>query len=411
MKFLGKNIAHFVLLLVFAACTSSAPTEVEPENVYYTCSMDPQVMEKRPGTCPICKMELVRIEIDPNQKQGELKLSDEQIRLANIQTDTVRLRPLGEEITLSATLKENQNLVNVVSARISGRLERLFVRNIGERVRAGQPLFELYSEQLAAAQQDYLLTRQSQKRYANEPGFARIAEAARQKLLLWGMNEAQIAELEQSEKPANTIVFYSNYSGIATETPVAEGDYVAEGSPVLRLADFRTLWVEAQLYVSDLPFLAKSGGEALIEIPAFTEKKLRGKVSFVNPALESSSKIVILRVEISNQTGDLQPGMQAWLTLKGKARNAVAVPTNALIQGKDGATVWLKKTSGAFESRMVAPGTTNRDFTEIKEGLRVGEAVVVAGAYLLHSELVFKKGANPMAGHKMSGEGGGHEGH
>ncbi|MDX2135784.1 MAG: efflux RND transporter periplasmic adaptor subunit [Saprospiraceae bacterium] len=401
-----------ILLLALATCKKNAPTESVPENVYYTCSMDPQVMEKRPGTCPICKMDLTRIEIDPNQKQGEVKLSDEQIRLANIQTDTARLHPLGEEITLSATLKENQNFVNVVSARISGRIERLFVRNIGEPVQAGQPLFEIYSEQLAAAQQDYLLARQSQKRFAEtEPNFTRIAEAARQKLLLWGMTEAQIAELEQSGKPANTLVFYSNYSGIATETPVSEGDYVVEGSPVLRLADLQTLWAEAQLYVSDLPFLAKGGGGAMVEIPSFSEKKLRGKVSFVNPALENSSKIVMIRVEILNAGGDLQPGMQAWLTLKSKTRSSIAVPTNALIWGKDGASIWLRKPYGAFESRMVVPGTTNRDFTEIKEGLLAGEAVVISGAYLLHSELVFKKGTNPMAGHNMSGEGGGHKGH
>ena len=190
---------------------------------------------------------------------------------------------------------------------------------------------------------------------------------------------------------------------------VAEGDYVAEGSPVLRVANLGTLWAEGQLYVSDLPFLAKTG-EALVEIPSISDQKLRGVVSFVNPSLEASSKIVMVRVEIPNPNGDYQPGMQAWMTLKGKVRNAIAVPTNALIQGKDGATVWLKNASGAFESRMVTMGKTNRDFTEIKAGLESGEVVVVSGAYLLHSELVFKKGANPMAGHDMEG-GGEHEGH
>lgn len=387
------------------ACNKST-SEAVPENVYYTCSMDPQVMEKKPGTCPICKMDLVRVEVDPNQKAGELKLSEQQIQLANIQTDTVRLRPLGEEITLSATLKENQNLVNVVTSRIAGRVERLFVRNIGEPVRAGQAVFELYSEELAAAQQDYLLALQSKKRYADtEPNFARIADAARNKLLLWGMTERQIADLEQSGKPGSTLSFYSKYSGIATEVSVAEGDYVAEGSPVLRLADLSTVWADAQLYVSDLPFLGKIG-EALVEIPSVSDQKLRGVVSFVNPSLEASSKIVMVRVEIPNPVGNYQPGMQAWMTLKGKARNAVAVPTNALIQGKDGATIWLKNPSGGFESRMVLTGTTNRDFTEIKSGLRAGETVVVSGAYLLHSELVFKKGANPMEGHEMGGESG-----
>jgi Cu(I)/Ag(I) efflux system membrane fusion protein len=408
MSYLIKNVALTVLLLTAAACNESPP-EAVPENVYYTCSMDPQVMEKKPGTCPICKMDLVRVEVDPNQKAGELKLSEQQIQLANIQTDTVRLRPLGEEITLSATLKENQNLVNVVTSRIAGRVERLFVRNIGEPVRAGQAVFELYSEELAAAQQDYLLALQSKKRYADtEPNFARIADAARNKLLLWGMAERQIADLELNGKPGNTLTFYSKYSGIATEVSVAEGDYVAEGSPVLRLANLGTLWAEAQLYVSDLPFLAKTG-EALVEIPSISDQKLRGVVSFVNPSLEASSKIVMVRVEIPNPNGDYQPGMQAWMTLKGKVRNAIAVPTNALIQGKNGATVWLKNASGAFESRMVTMGKTNRDFTEITEGLQAGEVVVVSGAYLLHSELVFKKGANPMAGHDMGGgEHGGH---
>lgn len=389
-----------MLLFAVASCKEAAP-EAVPENVYYTCSMDPQVMEKKPGTCPICKMDLVRVEIDPNQKAGELKLSEQQVQLANIQTDTVRLRPLGEEVTLSATLKENQNGINTVTARVPGRVERLFVRNVGEPVRAGQAVFELYSEQLSAAQQDYLLALQSKKRYTDtDPNFARIADAARNKLLLWGMTEAQIAEVEKSGQVKNTLTFYSKYAGIATEVSVAEGDYVAEGSPLLRLADLRNLWAEAQLYVSDMPFLSQTS-EALLEIPSFPERKLRGKVSFVNPALEASSKIVMVRVEIPNPSGDYQPGMQAWMTLKGKVRSAIAVPTNALIQGKDGATVWLKNAGGAFESRMVTMGKTNRDFTEIKAGLEAGEVVVVSGAYLLHSELVFKKGANPMQGHDM----------
>lgn len=400
-----------ILLLTFAACKKSAPTETLPDNVFYTCSMDPQVMEKRPGTCPICKMDLVRVEIDPNQKAGELRLSEQQIQLANIQTDTVRLRPLGDEITLPAVLKENQNGISTLTARVPGRIERLFVRNVGEPVRAGQAVFELYSEQLAAAQQDYLLALQSQKRYAEtDPNFARIADAARQKLLLWGMTGAQISKVEQHGQPKNTLTFYSPHTGIATEVPIAEGDYVAEGSPVVRLADLRNLWAEAQLYVSDLPSLGQTR-EALLEIPAFPERRLRGKVSFVNPALETSSKIILVRAEIANPAGDYQPGLQAWMTLKGKTRPAIAVPTNALIRGKDGATIWLKNANGAFGSRMVTAGKTNRDFTEITDGLRPGEVVVTAGAYLLQSELVFKKGANPMAGHDMDAGGSGHSGH
>src|SRR5688572_22878943 len=110
----------FIASLTVAGCKKNA-VETVPDNVYYTCSMDPQVMEKKPGSCPVCKMDLVRVEIDPNQESGEIMLSDQQIRLANIQTDTVRFYPLGEERTLSATLKENQAGINIISSKIEGR--------------------------------------------------------------------------------------------------------------------------------------------------------------------------------------------------------------------------------------------------------------------------------------------------
>lgn len=399
------------LLLSFVACKKTAPAEVRPDNVFYTCSMHPQVMEKKPGKCPICHMDLIQVESHPNQQAGQLILNDEQLRLANIQTDTMRLRPLGREITLSATLKENQNLVGVVTARISGRIERLFIRNTGEPVRVGQAIFELYSEPLAVAQQDYLLALQSKKRYADtDPTFTRIADAARNKLLLWGMSETQINEVEQSGQVKNTLTFYSKYAGVATEVSVGEGDYVAEGSPVLRLTDLRSLWAEAQFYVSDLPFLSQTN-DALLEIPTFPERRLRGKVSFVNPALETSSKIIVVRTEIANPNGEYQPGMQVWMTLKDRTQNALAVPTNALIRGKDGSTVWLKNANGAFENRMVTVGKTNHDFVEITQGLQPNDVVVISGAYLLQSEIIFKKGASPMAGHNMGVGGNDHKGH
>lgn len=395
-----KNALLFLAILWLAACGKPTPAP-EEENVYYTCSMDPQVVEQRPGPCPICKMPLVRVEIAPDKKENEVKLSAEQIRLANIRTDTVRLRPIGEEISLSAIIRENQNGINTVTARLTGRLERLFVRNAGEYVRAGQAIFELYSEELAAAQRDFLLALQSKKRYGStDIDFARIAEAAGNKLLLWGMTEAQLQELEQSGAPKNTVTVYSRYAGYVLEAPPAEGSYVAEGSTVLKLADLRTLWVEAQLYVSDLPFLAQTR-EASITLPYYPGRILNGKVSFVNPNLEVSSKIVLARVEISNPNNEYQPGMQAWITLKGKTRRALAVPTNALIQESRGVTVWIKNATGGFEGRMVHTGIANEDYTEIIEGLKTGETVVVSGAYLLQSELVFKKGADPMAGHKM----------
>lgn len=397
------KLEHTILFLVIiwlVACGKPAPPPVA-ESGYYTCSMHPQVREKAPGPCPICKMPMVRVAIAPDKKDNELRLSSEQIRLANIQTDTVRLRPLGEEITLPATLREDQTGINSVTVRLTGRLERLYVRNVGEKVRAGQAVFDLYSEDLASAQGDFVLALQSKKRYSGtDLDFTRLAQAARNKLLLWGMTEAQLGELERTGTPKNTVTFYSRYAGYVTEAPPAEGSYVAEGATVLKLADGRTLWAEAQLYVSDVPFLAQTR-DASVTLPYYPGRILNGRVSFVNPNLEASSKIVLARVVLANPKGDYQPGMQAWITLKVKTRRAIAVPTNALIRDSRGTTLWIKNAAGGFEGRMVRIGTANQDYTEIKGGLRTGESVVVSGAYLLHSEFVFKKGANPMAGHTM----------
>lgn len=401
MKTLNLHYVPLFLILVWlVACGKPAPPLVV-ESGYYTCSMHPQVREKEPGPCPICNMPMVRVEKAPDKKANELRLSREQIRLANIQTDTVRLRPLGEEITLPATLRENQTGINTVTARLTGRLERLYVRNAGEQVRVGQAIFDLYSEDLASAQGDFLLALQSKKRYSGtDLDFTRLAQAARHKLLLWGMTEGQLRELERSGTPKNTVTFYSRYAGYVTEAPPAEGSYVAEGVTVLKLADLRTLWAEAQLYVSDLPFLGQTRA-ASVTLPYYPGRILDGRVSFVNPTLEASSKIVLARVVIANPKGDYQPGMQAWITLKGKTRRAIAVPTNALIQDSRGTTIWVKNATGGFEGRMVRIGIANQDYTEITGGLQTGESVVVSGGYLLHSEFVFKQGANPMAGHTM----------
>ncbi|MEZ4905740.1 MAG: hypothetical protein R2822_30245 [Spirosomataceae bacterium] len=138
-----------------------------------------------------------------------------------------------------------------------------------------------------------------------------------------------------------------------------------------------------------------------MEIPYYADRIIKGRVNFVNPELMPSSKIVSIRMDIPNGKREYQPGMQAYITLKGKVKNTIAVPTNALIQDTNGVTVWLENTDGAFESRMVSVGMTNKDYTEITEGLRAGEKVVVSGAYLLNSEYIFKKGSNPMEGHSM----------
>lgn len=188
--------------------------------------------------------------------------------------------------------------------------------------------------------------------------------------------------------------------GMSWKLPPAEGSYVSPGSTVLSFADLRTLWAEAQLYVSDLPFLAQSR-EASVTLPYYPGRILSGKVSFVNPNLEAASKIVLTRVEISNPSGEYQPGMQAWITLKGKTRRTLAVPTNALIQESRGTTVWIKMPMEALKAVWYASALPMKIILKSSRGIAIRGNRGRIGAYLLNSELVFKKGSDPMAGHKM----------
>lgn len=400
-----------ILLAVLLGCNRDTPAH-DLEHLRYTCSMHPFIMEQKPGLCPVCSMKLVKVTTDHSKTGNEVYLSDMQIRLANIQVDTARVRTIGDELTLSAVIREDQTQINAITARIAGRIEHLFVRNVGEQVQVGQPLYELYSEELIAAQQEYLLAQQNARRsQANDSDFPRFVDAARNKLLLWGMTEKQIADLERRGEPSHVLTVYSKFSGVTSDVAVAEGDYIEEGSSLMRIVKLDMVWGEAQLYVTDMPFF-ETAQEALMEFPSFPDQKQRGAITFVSPSIESASKIILVRMDIANPSGLFRPGMHALMTLLGNKRNAIAVPSNALIHGKDGVVVWLKNANGAFTSRMVSVGKTNRDFTEITQGLRAGESVVVSGAYLLHSEMVFKKGSDQMVGHSMETMGHvEHEGH
>ena len=188
-------------ILFFASCKSKneAPRDAD---TYYTCSMDPQVVEYKPGKCPICKMDLTPVKKKIGESKDELQLSEQQIQLGNIQTDTIRNGTIGDQLVLTATLNFDQMKTTSVSSRVMGRVERLYYKNLGDYVKKGSALYEIYSEDLNNAKQEYILVLDKKKVFAAESviDFDQLIQSARNKLLLWGLSEAQIAELTQSKK-------------------------------------------------------------------------------------------------------------------------------------------------------------------------------------------------------------------
>jgi len=387
------------LLLVFASCKSKKTTAVNKDE-YYTCSMHPQIMEDKPGNCPICHMELIVVK-RTNTAADEILLNDEQIRLGNIQTDTIRNGMIGDKMILTATLNTDESKVNSINARIMGRIDRLYFKNMGDYVSKGAHLYDLYSEELNNAKQEYIVAVEKQQSLDNSIiDFNRLVQSAKTKLLLWGMSDAQVNELTKTKKASPLTSFYSNESGYITELPVMEGQYVSEGSIIVQLADLSSLWAEAQVYSSQLSALDMKG-TALVQFPDIPGKEWRGKVTFANPEIVADSRLNLIRVTIPNKNGVLKPGMPAYVSIKSKELNTLTLPSDAVLRDGKMNIVWVKSGRGSFKMKMVKTGLESGDRLEIKSGLHEGDIVVTSGAYLINSEFIFKKGADAMGGMDM----------
>ena len=392
------------LLLLLSACRLKKEQAIKSDpDIYYTCSMDPQVVESKPGKCPICHMELTAVHKSQQQKNDQLQLSPEQMRLGNITTDTIRTGYTGNQLVLTATLNTDQSKTNAVSARIGGRIDHLYFKNIGDQIPKGAKIFELYSEELNNAKQEYLLVLQKQKALGNSiVDYAPLIEAAKNKLLLWGMSNIQVDDLAKEGKTGLTTAFYSPLAGTVTEVAVKEGDYVMEGGTIVRLADLSTLWAEAQVYSSQFSQLNRTG-TALVQFPDLPEKQpVQGAIDFVNPEIDPDTRINLIRITLSNKDHLLKPGMSAYVTIKAPERKVLSLPIDAVLRNGKMAVVWIATAQNTFKSRMVDTGLEGNGLIEIRSGLQPGDVVVVTGAYLLQSEFIFRKGSSPMEGMDMS---------
>jgi len=271
------------MLFLITACNNRKEVQKDPDT-YYTCSMDPQVKEFKPGKCPICRMELTPVKKSDGAKKDEIQLSAQQMQLGNIQTETIGNGSIGDQMVLTGTLNFDQSRSSSVSSRVMGRIEKLYFKNLGDYVKKGEPLYELYSEELNNAKQEYLLALERQKTFSDETAidFNQLLQGARNKLLLWGMTEQQITELARNKKASPTTTFYSTASGFITELGKLEGEYIIEGGTIVKLADLSSLWAEAQVYTTQLSGMDRNS-IATVRIPDVDSREIKGRIEFVNP--------------------------------------------------------------------------------------------------------------------------------
>lgn len=390
-------------ILLLSSCKEQKQRTVTSANkdVYYTCSIHPQVHEEHPGDCPICGMKLITVSNKSHNSNTQIQLSAEQIKLGNIKADTVGKGTIGDKLIFTGTLNFNQNELSSVTARVEGRVDRLYFKNVGDYVQKGDKLYDIYSEQLNNAKQEYINALQQQNSIGNSLiNYGALVESAKKKLSLWGITNEQINKLAQSKQPSTHTTFYSTETGYITSLNIKEGDYVMEGGSVVELANLSTLWAEAQVYTTQMSSIREHKNVS-VEIPGLNNQTINGTIDFINPEINPDTRINLVRVTIQNKNNQLHPGMPVYIIADNQQHNSITLPANAVLTDSKGSTVWVQTKPGDYEIRMVQTGITNNNEIEITSGLTAGDVVVTSGAYLLNSEYIFEHGSDPMAGMKM----------
>ena len=359
-----------------------AVTDESGQVQYYTCGMHPWVILPKPGDCPICHMELTPI--DPNKFTGEIAIDPVIVQNMGVRVQPVVTGPLTRTIRTVGTVDYNERAVRDVNIKTPGWIEKLHVDFVGARVKAGEPLFELYSPQLFAAQEEYLLA----KRSAGTAGEAKgLLEAARTRLEYFDITEQQITALEAAGKPAKTMTIESPHTGVVIAKHANEGMKVDPGMQVFRIADLSTVWVLVTLYEYQLPYI-ETGMKATMSLPYIPGQTLEGEVIYIYPYLDKKTREVQVRLEFDNPNNLLKPGMFANVTLQNTlAAEKTLAPRSAVVDTGERQVAFVSRGEGKFEPRDVRLGVESGDgMVEIIAGLKPGEMVVTSGQFLIDSE-------------------------
>jgi Cu(I)/Ag(I) efflux system membrane fusion protein len=373
--------------------------------------MHPQIMREEAGDCPICGMDLIPVQ---NNSEGlladQFKLSENAMALANIQTSIVgkNVSNRNSGLMLSGKISENENETATMPAHFDGRIEKLFVKSIGERVVKGQLIAEVYSPELIAAQQELITA------YKIKETQPQLYKAVKNKFMNWMINAAQLNEIEVRGKVKKRFSIYSHVSGVVTEITINEGSHIMDGHPIYKVSNLKTVWANFDVYENQIHQF-KIGQDVVVKTNAYPNKEFKGKVNFIDPVLNTKTRTVKLRVILPNNKGLFKPGMFVKAKIKNKIGNkndVVSIPSTSVLWTGKRSVVYIKSNSkeAVFEMREITLGNKFSDNYEVLEGLKNGDEIVTNGAFTVDAaaQLQGKKSMMNKSGVKVMT---GHEGH
>jgi Cu(I)/Ag(I) efflux system membrane fusion protein/cobalt-zinc-cadmium efflux system membrane fusion protein len=347
----------------------------------YTCGMHPNVVQEEPGTCPICGMELTPVRAGASSVSGAVSIGPAIVQKMGVRVEPARRQTVFRHVRSIGEVEVGEDQISVVNLRFSGWVERIHVDKTGDPVEAGETLIEIYSPELVAAQEEYLLALRTQG------AKSALARSARRKFRLWDVAAHEIEAIARSGRARRALAIRSPRKGFVLHKNVVEGARVKAGEDLYRIGDLSRIWVTAEVYEFDAPWV-EVGQPAQMELSYEQGKVLEGEVAYIYPTLNEASRTLTVRLEFENPDMRLKPGMFATVYIQFRRLDDVlAIPTEAILDSGRRKIVFVSVGDGRFEPREIVTGLTgDHHVTEVLSGLEAGDEVVVSGQFLLDSE-------------------------
>ena len=338
-----------------------------------------------------------------------IQITASQIRQFGITFGTAEERTLEQTVRAVGTVVVDEARRSQVAPRFSGYVERLYVDQTGQHVRRGERLMDVYSPELVAAEQELLVARDLERSIGGSavpgaPGATvDLVAAARRRLVLWDISDAQIEEILSSGKARRTLTLHAPASGVVLQKNVVQGQAIQPGQTMYDIANLSDVWVEVALREADAGTV-RAGSKASVQFAAYPGHRLAGRVAYVYPTLDSMSRTMRARIEVANTDGRLMPGMYATVSLATPSRTALTVPSSAVVRTGERALVFVDKGGGRLEPQEIQSGGGTDEFTEVLSGLAPGERVVTSAQFLLDSESNLAEVMRGMVGQRGIGD-------
>ena len=411
-----KNIktvlfALLAMVLIAASCKESTKKHHQAtasQGEVYTCPMHPQIIRDKPGNCPICGMKLVKKE-SSNTKLSNIQLESllkptDRFVVSSVPVTTMQKEDVSTEIKALLSVAYDTRYMNTISSRISGRIEKLFVKFRYEHIHQGDAVMNIYSPELNTAQQNLIFLLQ------NDPSNTTLINAAKEKLLLLGMSGYQLDEIMSTQKIAYTVTVYSPYTGhvhdalnmdamnnssgmrkdisqTSEQLPLKEGMYVQKGQSIISVFNTERAWAVLNIYTNDQS-LVKVGDTVTITPETLPDKAFKSTISFIEPFYRNESKTLTARVYFKNAQ-EIPIGSQLKASIVTKIKNAVWLPGNAVLSLGLDKIVFLKE-DGGFRAHKIITGITNENNIQVLSGLSPNDEVAANAQFLADSESFIK---------------------